>query len=158
MGKAINYRLATTKDIGPLTEYRMAMLEEVGLKKNDLSDREMEELIQDYYKEHLCSGTFFAYVAESENEIIGISGATITFNPPNYECVSGKNGYIMNIYTDPAWRGKGIAAKMVELILDELIKHDVGKVWLLASEAGKPVYEKFGFSDKSRCVYMAKKL
>jgi inorganic pyrophosphatase/exopolyphosphatase len=70
----INYRLATTKDIGPLTEYRMAMLEEVGLKKNDLSEREMEELIQNYYKEHLCSGTFFAYVAESENKIIGISG------------------------------------------------------------------------------------
>jgi GNAT superfamily N-acetyltransferase len=65
--------------------------------------------------------------------------------PPQPGDTTGREGYIMNMYTDPAWRGRGVASLMVRAILDFARAAGVRQVHLHASPQGRSVYERAGF-------------
>jgi GNAT superfamily N-acetyltransferase len=64
---------------------------------------------------------------------------------PSPDNPNGKCAYLMNIYTRPAYRGCGIGKKVVEWLICEAQKRNIAKIYLEASEAGRPLYEKLGF-------------
>ena len=51
----------------------------------------------------------------------------------------------MNMYTDPAYRRKGIATKTLDLLIAEAKSKGVTAISLEATEMGRPLYEKYGF-------------
>jgi ribosomal protein S18 acetylase RimI-like enzyme len=57
-----------------------------------------------------------------------------------------RSGWIGNLIVDPAYRGKGIGAQLFEKVLGTLYDSGVETVWLTASEAGMPLYQKYGFT------------
>ena len=59
----------------------------------------------------------------------------------------GLKGYVTNIYTDPEYRGRGIATKMLAILEERMKERGVCRIWLEASRWGKPVYEKYGFKE-----------
>lgn len=64
---------------------------------------------------------------------------------PTYSNPQGKNAYIMNMYTRPAYRRKGIASKLLDLLIREAINRGIKKISLEATEMGKLVYRRYGF-------------
>ena len=51
------------------------------------------------------------------------------------------------MYTLIEFRGRGLAGKIVAMLVDEARQAGCCHVFLNASDMGKPVYEKFGFTD-----------
>jgi len=147
---------ATTADIDSLAELRFRLLVEVG----DITDMRIEDEIKqkfrDYFLKNIPDNTFIAYVAEYKKQIIASSGLIIQQYPPTAKNITQAEGYIMNIYTLPEWRKKGIAS----LVLKQLIRYtestNIKKLWLRASDDGKKLYKKMGFLEDSHFAYMIK--
>ena len=51
----------------------------------------------------------------------------------------------MNMYTKPEYRRKGIARKLLSLLVDEAQHKNITAICFEATEMGLPLYEAFGF-------------
>lgn len=51
----------------------------------------------------------------------------------------------MNMYTDSAYRRRGIAYKTLDLLVSAARKRGVSAISLEATDMGLPLYEKYGF-------------
>lgn len=64
---------------------------------------------------------------------------------PTFHNPSGYKAYIMNMYTNPAYRRRGIAYKILDLLVNEARNRNISCISLEATDMGRPLYEKYGF-------------
>ena len=76
---------------------------------------------------------------------VGIGSVHIRRVPGNFKNPSGVWGYLMNMYTLPEYRGRGICSRILTLLVDEGRQLGITAFELHATEQGRPVYEKNGF-------------
>ena len=53
----------------------------------------------------------------------------------------------MNVVTAPEYRRRGIARRMMQVMLEWLAAQGIEHVTLHATEAGRPLYQELGFVD-----------
>lgn len=87
------------------------------------------------FKSHFNQPYFHAFTYKEENEIIGVGEAIILKD----------TAWIGNIIVHEAHRFKGIGKKITQFLLDGLQKRALKSIFLLATEMGKPLYEKLDF-------------
>ena len=145
----LSVKMASLDELETLMEWRMRVLAEVfsdseqpdweGIRKNN----------EAYYKEALSDSTHTAcFVINEENgEIIGCGGICYEKEMPSPDNLTGTNGYLMNIYTHPEYRGHGVGRKIIDFLVDEAKRKGTGKIYLESSKDAKHLYEKKGFSD-----------
>lgn len=92
-----------------------------------------------------CNGTHIAYLVLAENQIVGTGGASFFQVMPTYHNPSGKKAYIMNMYTKPQYRRKGIAYKTLDKLVSDIKSKGITAISLEATDMGRPLYEKYGF-------------
>jgi GNAT superfamily N-acetyltransferase len=56
-----------------------------------------------------------------------------------------RSGWIGNLLVPPELRGRGFGSRLFFAALDRLLAAGLTRVWLTASEQGRPLYEKSGF-------------
>ena len=59
---------------------------------------------------------------------------------------SDKRGYVLNVFVEPSYRRKGLAAKLMELADKEFAGRGVTYAILNATRMGRPLYEKLGWA------------
>ncbi len=65
-------------------------------------------------------------------------------------CISLRNPWdILNMYTLPEWRGQGLATALLQEIIHFAKSTSIRRLWLHATESGRPIYEKAGFLPTS---------
>lgn len=64
---------------------------------------------------------------------------------PTYHNPSGRKAYIMNMYTRPEYRRRGIAYHTLDLLVKEIRRRGILSISLEATDMGRPLYEKYGF-------------
>ena len=138
-------RLATLDDVDALISLRLVFLKEVGSLSGGVDCSELGEAIRHYLVRKMPAGEFLAWVAENEGGIVGTSGLTLFERPPNGANMAGLEAYLSNMYTVPGWRGKGVGTALVKAIIDHVKGTRARRIWLHATEQGRPVYEKAGF-------------
>lgn len=143
----IPYRIrrATLDDIDTLIYLRTELLREVGNLQHPNDEEEVAQANRKYLISKIPTGKFVAWVAESGEGIIAIVGLVFYERPPLRGNLSGREVYVMNVYTLPNWRGKGIAASLIAASLDFVKTTDARRIWLRATREGEPVYRKAGF-------------
>ncbi|QHQ60736.1 GNAT family N-acetyltransferase [Anaerocolumna sedimenticola] len=142
----IEYRKATLEDADLIAKIRADFLGEVNhLTQEDKQD--MCKANQDYLKKALADGSFAAWLAVLDEEVVGTSGITFYHVPPNMKCPNGKAAYISNMFSYPQYRKQGIATKLFSLIVEEAKIQGHNKVLLNATDMGKPLYERYGFKE-----------
>lgn len=142
----IVYREATLADIKDLARLRIDFLKEVQRPKTRLVREEgLHEILLDYFQKYIESGDFVAWVALADGEIISTSGLCFSQIIPGFTLLDGRVAYIMNIYTLPEWRKKGVGKQVFHHILEAAKERGYKRVLLHATEDGRPIYEKFGF-------------
>jgi len=139
-------RRATLDDLEELVRLRLEFLREVGNLKGGEGTAALAEAIRRYLLEKMPREEFMAWVAEVDGRIVGVSGLVFFEKLPAVGNPSGREAYVMNMYTIPEWRGKGVATALLRAIIEFVKGTEVKRIWLRATEEGRPVYEKAGFS------------
>jgi GNAT superfamily N-acetyltransferase len=140
---SIQYRLATPADVDQLVELRRAFLREVD---GDDSDSDgLGGALRDYFLAAIPAGEYAGFVAVDAGEIVAVSGMVYHRYPPSGNNFAGLRGHILNIYTVPGWRKRGIASRLVGLLVDYAREHECQRVTLHAVPMARAIYERLGF-------------
>jgi ribosomal protein S18 acetylase RimI-like enzyme len=141
-------RAAARADLHLLLEHRLAMIAEMFPRLSYDAVEEMREPNRVWLERHF-GRDFNAYLAYRVHEIAG-SAAVLWFDhPPTPSNPGGMEAYILNVYTEPAWRRRGVARNLVDRILTEARSRGVRRVWLRTSDDGRPLYMSMGFADSN---------
>ena len=115
----------------------------------EMSDELAEQIkarLPRYYAEHLnCD--FFAYIAEDNGQTIGSAFLVLNEMPPNSSFPNGRTGTVLNVYVSPEYRRKGIASRLMELLISDAKSMQLDYIELKASEEGYHLYKKLGFEN-----------
>lgn len=139
------YKRATLEDINTLAETRIEVLKVANKLCADTDMGEVERQSYLYYQKALSDGSHIAYLVFDESGCIGTGGVSFFQVMPTYHNPSGKKAYIMNMYTNPKYRRKGIAYKTLDMLIKEIKSKGISSISLEATDMGRPLYEKYGF-------------
>lgn len=139
------YRQAGLEDLDLLVKTRVEVLRAANGLDDAVDLSEVEEQSRDYYRKALADGSHVAYLVFDGEELAGAGGVSFYRLLPTYHNPTGENGYIMNMYTRPAYRRRGVAYKTLDLLVAAARKRGVSRITLEATQMGRPLYEKYGF-------------
>lgn len=111
----LKYRKLTAADLETFITMRINQLREEGAA----AETDLRPALLDYYTRHMADGTFVSWVAVDGGEIVGTSGISFVEKPPYYGCPSGRIGLLSSMYTHPSYRRRGIAKKLLSLVVEE---------------------------------------
>ncbi len=60
---------------------------------------------------------------------------------------------MLNVFTEPAWRRRGLAELLMRHILDWARQERLDRLVLHASDDGRPLYERLGFAATNEMRY-----
>ncbi len=147
IGKEIVYRRATIADVPLLVDYRVRFLNELDKHPENDETKAVRKYLLEYFARAIPSGDFIAWVAECDGRVIATSGMVVWEKPALYEVESGKLGYLLNIYTIPEARKKGIATRLLNELINEAKLLGLKYLHLHASKDGEPIYRRAGFVE-----------
>jgi len=112
---------------------------------NDTERNEIENNLKTYFDSHINKKNFIRIVGEYNGNIVSTVYLIISVYPANPNLVNGKVGTLLNVYTFPKYRKKGIAKKFIEEIIKETKLIGIDCMDLKATEKGHNLYIKLGF-------------
>ena len=137
----LEFRQLAPDDVEEFVEMRVVQL----LEEGACESTDIRPALKDYYARHLADSTFVSWLALDEGRIVATSGISIVEKPPYFGCPTGKIGLVSSMYTDPAYRRRGIARDLLCRVIDEARVRGAGVVQITASDAGVPLYRSLGF-------------
>ena len=146
---SIIYKKASLEDISILVSTRVEVLKAANLLDDSTDMSRVENESYNYYKKALSNNTHTAFLVYDEEKIIGAGGVSYYQVMPTYHNPTGEKAYIMNIYTSPDYRRKGIAYKTLDLLVKDAKSRGTIEITLESTDMGRPLYEKYGFKDMS---------
>jgi len=152
-------REGRVEEIDRLVALRRTMFEAMGHQDPALLDR-VGDACRRYFRANIPTGTLrvWAAIDEASGDLIASIGLVVHTVPPGPFNLAGKEGYIMNLVTLPAWRRRGVARALLTRVLGVLRAEDVPVASLHASSAGRRLYEELGFEIDDRFPEMRLRL
>ncbi len=135
------YRKLTDNDLETFIQMRIRQLREEGAK----DERDLAPMLRDYYTRHMADGTFVSWLCLDGSRIVGTSGMSFVEKPPYYGCPNGRIGLLSSMFTEPEYRRRGIARRLLSLVVEEAKAYGCGTVQITASNMGVLLYANFGF-------------
>ncbi len=139
------YKRATYEDIDILTKTRIEVLRAANQISDAADMSEIERESYNYYQKALCDGSHIAYLVFDGSRFVAAGGVSFFQVMPTYNNSSGKKAYIMNMYTKPEYRRRGIASKTLDMLIRDIRKRGITAISLEATEMDRKLYEKYGF-------------
>src|SRR5262245_17401140 len=103
-------RRATLDDLEALTRLRLALFRDMDELRDEHETADLAEAVRHFLATDLPTGRFIAWVVlDDAGTAIGCGGLVFVQKPPSMGNYSGREAYVMNMYTLPEWRGRGIA-------------------------------------------------
>jgi GNAT superfamily N-acetyltransferase len=145
MNPAYRIRAATLKDAAVIAHHRAAMFRDMGeLSEPEMAALEAETLA--YLTELIPTNKYFGWVIESVEGIIAGGGLIVRRLLPRPESpLGGAEACILNVYTEPAHRRRGLARELMQVMLEWCRENHIARVTLHASEEARALYESLGF-------------
>ena len=128
---------------------------------DNMNESEIDFLKSDlsiYFNKHIENEDFIGMIGEYDEKIISVAYLTINEYPPSPNRKNGKGGTLLNVYTFPKYRKKGITKKLIENIIEEAKIIGVNLIELKASNDGYNLYKDIGFIDDNDYKNMKMKL
>jgi ribosomal protein S18 acetylase RimI-like enzyme len=147
--RGVVIRPATVADIPDLVRLRRMMFESMGWNDPTQVDASISAS-EAYLIEAIPAGTFRGWVAvASSGEVVSTGGVIVDRHIPTPKNLSGQVGYILNVATDPEYRRRGLARRIMQAVLDWLAACGVQKIALHTSDAGQHLYASLGFEPSN---------
>lgn len=149
-------RRATEEDIELLIGIRMEFIRE---SNGEALEVQREQLLRAnldaYFKSHI-NRDFWAEIAVEGGKAVASVFLCVLEKPANMTYPDGREGTILNVYTNPEYRNQGLATRLFKKIMEEADRQKLFSCELIATEMGRPLYAKFGFNE-IRGTYMKRK-
>lgn len=84
----------------------------------------------------MADGTFVSWIAVDGESIIATSGMSFVEKPPYFGCPSGRIGLLSSMFTDPAYRRRGIAKELLSRVIEDAKEYGCGTIQITASDIG----------------------
>jgi GNAT superfamily N-acetyltransferase len=140
-------RSATLADLENILRHRREMFLEMGGKYRE-SLAQFENASRIYFESALRSGNYYGLLAEiNNNQIVAGGGVLIADWPGSPLNFSPKRAWILNIFVEIPYRRKGLARTITEALIEWCRQNGFESVALHASEFGRELYTKLGFSS-----------
>lgn len=147
----MEYRVACKEDIDLLMQIRLEMLRIV----NNLEDTYLfDEKMLDSVKNYFLHGHQTTILAFDGGYVVGCASVSYIDIMPTFSHPTGKRAHLMNVYTKESYRGQGIGQNLVELLIKDAKDKGATEISLDATEMGRPLYEKIGFTASEECMTM----
>lgn len=140
------YKTATMDDLEMLTTTRVEVLRAANKLGGDVDMSLVEKESRAYYQRALADGSHVAVLVYDGEQFVGAGGVSFYTVMPTHHNPSGEKAYIMNMYTKPEYRRKGIAYHTLDILIKACRKRKVTHITLEATEMGRKLYEKYGFT------------
>jgi GNAT superfamily N-acetyltransferase len=152
---AFQIRLATIADLEVISHHRARMFADMGKLPPELVGSFRAQSLE-ALRGMFAEGKYFGWVATPRNEgekIVAGAGVQLRELPPRpqsnskgkIDIVSGRQAVIVNVYTEPDWRRRGLAALLIKRAIEWTREQGIESVVLHASDEGRAVYERLGF-------------
>ncbi|MFA6448702.1 MAG: GNAT family N-acetyltransferase [bacterium] len=142
-------REAVESDIPRLSKHHSLMFEEIWEKTSraigEAKGAELENEYAEKLKQEMPAGVCKSWVFEKNNEIAASGAISIVNLVSTPDDHSSRVAYLHTMYTEPQYRGNHLAGMIVQKAIGYCKSIGLKRIFLVASDAGKPVYEKIGF-------------
>ena len=133
------------KDIEAIVHQRRAMFFDMG-HRDERALESMSERFRPWLKRTMEASEYVAWFAIAPDESVAAGAGLWLMDWPPHIAGGGKwRGNIVNVYTEAAYRRKGLARKLMKTAMEWCAREGVETVVLHASDEGRPLYERLGF-------------
>jgi GNAT superfamily N-acetyltransferase len=141
----ITIREAAPTESAVILHHRRSMFRDMGEGTVDELDR-MVEVARPWLARALADGSYRHWLAlDATGRVAGGGGVLLGPWPANPSDPCTERAVILNVYTEPEFRGQGIARWIMVTILKWVKERGLRSVNLHASAEGRHLYEKLGF-------------
>lgn len=144
MSETFTFRQATLDDIPTIVSHRRRMFEDMRAAPPEILDR-MQSEFAPWLRERMEARRYLTWLAECEGKIAAGAGLWLMDWPPHVVGQYPRRGNILNVYTEPEYRKRGLARLLTQQCIDWCWANQVDVIILHASEQGRSVYESMGF-------------
>jgi GNAT superfamily N-acetyltransferase len=145
MPDEIRIRQATLSDVPVILHHRRSMYEDMGKRDAPALDM-MEATSETYFQTALEDRSYRGFLAETgDGRVVAGGGVVISPWPAHPAERQARRATILNVYTERAYRRRGIARRLMLTMMEWLKAEGFRKVNLHASDEGRPLYESLGF-------------
>lgn len=142
-------RVAAREDILSLAAHHRKMFEEIRSNAATPVDQPVLVALETTYAgkltEEFESGACVAWVMVTGDRIIASGAISIVSYVPVPHDLSLRIAFLHSIYTEPGFRQRGFAERITREAAGYCRENGIRRLYLFASDAGRPVYEKSGF-------------
>jgi GNAT superfamily N-acetyltransferase len=146
----IAIRLAHPADAPVIAHQRACMFREMG-QLTEAAFPELRDRATMVLEQWLKSGDYVGWLAVTVETGRVVAGAgcqrrAALPHPRTPDTVGvGRQAIVLNVYTEPEWRRRGLAERLMREVLTWARLERLDRLVLHASTAGRPLYERLGF-------------
>jgi len=151
-------RRATVEDAAVLARHRAEMFRDMGDVADDLYPR-LLEAARAWMERGIPAGEYVAWLASpaGSDEVVAGAGMHLRTIIPRPRCRTevemGPQGLIVNVFTERAWRRRGIAELLMRELLAWARGNGIPHPILHASPEGRRLYERLGFESTNEMKF-----
>ena len=146
--QAITIREGTVADISEIARQRRRMCEDMNYSDAEALST-MVTVTADYLKKAIPEGSFRSWLACDNGRVVAGGAVVIVPWPAHAYDLECRRATILNVYTEPEYRRRGIARQIMETMIRWCREEGFARVSLHASDYGRPLYESLGFVDSN---------
>ncbi len=145
MPAEITIRQAAPSESAIILHHRRSMFRDMGEGTVEELDR-MVEVASPWLARALADGSYHHWLAlDASGRVCGGGGVLLSPWPANPKNPCTQRAVILNVYTEPEFRKRGIGRLIMMAIMAWVREQGLRSVNLHASSEGRPLYEKLGF-------------
>ena len=114
----------------------------------------LPEGFRDRTERYLLEGDQLTLLALAGDACAGSATLCFLRMLPTSEHPAGLRAHLMNVYTLPAFRRRGIARTLVTALVEEARHRGATEISLDATAAGRPLYRALGFREHGEAMTM----
>jgi GNAT superfamily N-acetyltransferase len=145
MTEGYTIREATIADAETIVRHRREMFFDMGHQDTAVLD-ELVRSFRPWLIEKMSKNEYRAWFAIAQDGSVAAGAGLWLMNwPPGLHTSEPWRGNILNVYTEPAHRRRGLARRLVTTAGDWCGNQGIHVVILHSSDEGRPLYEALGF-------------
>ena len=138
-------RTATIADAALISSHRRAMFAAMGGIAESVLDN-VCRASEAWTARMITDGKYLGWITSDDNRPIASAGMLILDWPPHpFDPMGETRAYLLNVFVEAEYRGRGLARALVELSLGEAGRRGIRVISLHASHQARAIYESLGF-------------